>query len=56
MIAYEFLRSGRIGPFSGFSWPEPGIWVKADTGAELCRAGIHACRALDLPWWLVDEL
>jgi hypothetical protein len=56
MIAYKFLRSGRIGPFSGFSWPEPGAWVQSDSGAELCRAGVHACRAADLPWWLADEL
>ena len=29
MIAYKFLRAGRIGPFSGFQWPEPGVWVRA---------------------------
>jgi hypothetical protein len=57
MIAYKFLRSGRIGPFSGYRWPEPGVWVEADRGDPLtCRAGVHACRVEDLPWWLTDEL
>jgi hypothetical protein len=56
MIAYKFLRAGRIGPFSGFSWPEPGVWVRADGDATSCRTGIHACRTQDLPWWLADEL
>ena len=23
MIAYKFLRAQRVGPFSGFRWPEP---------------------------------
>jgi hypothetical protein len=56
MIAYKFLRSGRIGPFSGFPWPEPGEWVRADCDMVACRRGIHACRIRDLPWWLSDEL
>ena len=57
MIAYKFLRAGRIGPFSGFHWPEPGMWVRAaDDDVAACRTGIHACRAQDLPWWLADEL
>jgi hypothetical protein len=55
MIAYKFLRSGRVGPFSAFQWPEPGIWVYARELAA-CRRGIHACRPSDLPWWLADEL
>jgi hypothetical protein len=55
MIAYKFLRSGRVGPFSAFQWPEPGIWVHARELAA-CRRGIHACRPSDLPWWLADEL
>jgi hypothetical protein len=55
MIAYKFLRRGRVGPFSGFVWPAPGGWVTAgDT--ERCRRGVHACRPQDLPWWLADEL
>jgi hypothetical protein len=56
MIAYKFLRAGRIGPFSGFRWPEPGVWVRAGEDTAPCRRGIHACRAQDLPWWLADEL
>jgi hypothetical protein len=56
MIAYKFLRSGRIGPFSAFPWPEPGVWVHAPRDLVACRRGIHACRSSDLPWWLADEL
>jgi hypothetical protein len=56
MIAYKFLRSGRIGPFSAFRWPEPGVWVHAPRDLVTCRRGIHACRPSDLPWWLADEL
>jgi hypothetical protein len=56
MIAYKFLRSGRIGPFSAFRWPQPGVWVQADPDTVVCRRGIHACRVRDLPWWLADEL
>jgi hypothetical protein len=56
MIAYKFLRSGRIGPFSAFQWPEPGVWVRAPRDLVACQRGIHACRPSDLPWWLADEL
>jgi hypothetical protein len=56
MIAYKFLRAGRIGPFSDFQWPEPGVWVRAKPDPVPCRTGIHACRVQDLPWWLADEL
>ena len=56
MIAYKFLRSGRIGPFSAFRWPEAGVWVRAQRDLVACRRGIHACRPGDLPWWLADEL
>ena len=56
MVAYKFLRSERAGPFSRFRWPEPGICVYADKDVEACRAGIHACRTEDLPWWLAEEL
>src|SRR2546423_357761 len=56
MIAYKFLRAGRIGPFSNFTWPEPGVWVRAGAAADPCRRGIHACRTCDLPWWLADVL
>ena len=56
MIAYKFLRADRIGPFSGFRWPEPGAWVRTAGDIDSCRSGIHACRTRDLPWWLADEL
>jgi hypothetical protein len=56
MIAYKFLRAGRLAPFSGFRWPEPGVWVRADGEGAPCRTGIHACRLQDLPWRLADEL
>jgi hypothetical protein len=56
MIAYKFLQAGRVGPFSGFAWPEPGVWVRADQDMVVCSRGIHACRTRDLPWWLADEL
>jgi hypothetical protein len=56
VIAYKFLRAGRIGPFSEFCWPEPGVWVQTDQPTAGCRSGIHACRIEDLPWWLADEL
>jgi hypothetical protein len=56
VIAYKFLRSGRIGPFSAFQWPEPGVWVHAQRSLAACKRGVHACRPRDLPWWLADEL
>ena len=56
MIAYKFLRSGRIRPFSAFQWPEPDVWVHAPRDLAACKRGIHACRPRDLPWWLADEL
>jgi hypothetical protein len=56
VIAYKFLARGRIGRFSEFAWPEPGVWVHADGDVGTCRCGIHACRTEDLPWWLADEL
>jgi hypothetical protein len=56
MIAYKFLQSDRTGPFSGFRWPEPGVWVRAEEDMLVCNHGIHACRTRDLPWWLADEL
>ena len=55
MIAYKFLRADGTGIFTGFRWPEPGPgggpgeWVEATV--EPCAAGVHACRAGDLPLW-----
>jgi hypothetical protein len=56
VIAYKFLRAGREGPFSGFRWPEPGMWVRSAQSPTVCGRGVHACRPADLPWWLADEL
>ena len=54
MIAYKFLRAGRIAPFTGFRW-EPGRWVES-ADAVACETGVHACRPRDLPYWLRAEL
>ena len=51
MIAYKFLRPERVGLFSGMQWPAPGVWLESEA-VEACRAGIHACRLGDLPFWL----
>jgi hypothetical protein len=54
VTAYKFLRSGGVAPFTGFAW-EPGAWVEAPA-ADPCRAGVHACRFDQLPYWLGAEL
>ena len=58
MSAYKFLSSEGRGLFSRFAWPlpngEPGAWV--ESGIEPCRAGIHACRKDDLPYWIAPAL
>jgi hypothetical protein len=51
LIAYKLLEPGRVAPFSRVVWPEPGEWVEAES-VDPCRAGIHACRADQLPPWL----
>jgi hypothetical protein len=58
--AYKFTRAGGIAPFSRFSWPQPaggrpGEWVEA-AAVVPCRAGIHACRPAQLPYWVSAEL
>ena len=57
MTAYwKFLLPGAVSPFAGFRWAgAEGAWVEADAVAP-CRAGIHACRAEDLAYWLLPEL
>lgn len=54
MPYWKFLRAGAVSPFTGHSWV-PGEWATAEA-ARPCRAGFHACRAADLPYWLNDEL
>jgi hypothetical protein len=62
MLAYKFLRSGAVGPFSRVAWPQPrgdtpGAWLAAGAdGASVCRRGVHACRPRDLPRWIGQEL
>ena len=57
MIAYKFLREGRIGPFSCVPWPAPGEWLEVGPGdRRACAARIHACRAQDLVEWMDAEL
>jgi hypothetical protein len=52
--AYKLLRAGRVAPFSGVAWPEPGSWIEGDPKA--CVSGVHACASADLPYWLCEEL
>lgn len=58
MKAYKFLTRDGRGTFSRFAWPVPdggpGAWVEADV--DPCRAGIHACRHADLPFWIAHSL
>jgi hypothetical protein len=59
VIAFKFLSAGAVGPFTGFRWPTPaggfpGAWVARSRPSE--DEGIHACRPVDLPYWLDKEL
>jgi len=57
MIAFKFLREGRVGPFSGVRWPAPGEWLHAAAGGgRTCEQRIHGCRVEDLPEWMDAEL
>jgi hypothetical protein len=51
VIAYKFLQPGRVAPFGGITWPEPGEWFEVES-VDPCRSGVHACGATDLPYWL----
>ena len=55
MIAYKFLDQKRVAPFTRVRWPEPGEWLESER-VELCLSGVHACRIVDLPYWLQTEL
>jgi hypothetical protein len=52
------LTADGRGLFSGFAWPlpddRPGAWVEAEV--HPCWSGIHACRRVDLPYWLAPTL
>jgi hypothetical protein len=54
-LAYKFTRPGGRSPFTGFAWPV-GEWIEVEGKLELCRNGIHACRAVALARWIDDEL
>jgi hypothetical protein len=61
MRALKFLRAGATGPFSAVAWPlpsdrRPGAWLRSAHATVLCRSGVHACRAGDLPLWMGEEL
>jgi hypothetical protein len=61
MIAYKFLREGRVAPFAAVVWPAPaegapGEWLQAVGGGRACDGRVHACRAQDLPEWFDAEL
>ena len=62
MTAYKFLAEDGTGRFSRFAWPlpsgrlrrRPGDWVEAEV--DPCRSGVHACRVMDLPYWIAPAL
>jgi hypothetical protein len=58
VIAYKFLRADGASPFTGFRWDlrdgGPGDWVEARP--DPCRAGVHACRVSDMPFWVGSTL
>jgi hypothetical protein len=61
VIAYKFLATGAIAPFSGASWPvpspdAPGSWVVVEGELETCANGVHACPLGALAYWFDDEL
>ena len=56
MIAFKFLRAGRMGPFSGFQWPDAGVWVRPTRTLSRAGAGFTPAASEDLPWWLDDQL
>ncbi len=52
--AYKFLDTAGRAPFTGVEWPV-GDWLEADEAAP-CRAGIHACRAGDVAYWITNSM
>jgi hypothetical protein len=56
VIAYKFLAAGRVAPYSGVDWPEPGVWLEAQGTRERGGTGIHALRTEALLGWIDDEL
>jgi anti-sigma factor RsiW len=60
VVAYKFLAADRMAPFSHVRWPEPsadgGDWIFASAAVGACRRAVHACRAVDLAYWLDQRL
>lgn len=56
MEAFKFLRPGRVAPFTGVAWPQPGEWLESYGPTALCRSGIHALLPEALPVWIAEEL
>jgi hypothetical protein len=58
MKAYKFLGEDGLGVFSRFAWPlpngGPAAWVESEVLP--CRSGIHACRLIDLPYWVAPAM
>jgi hypothetical protein len=54
MRAYKFLDAAGRAPFTLTPWT-PGVWVEA-TGTVPCHEGVHACRAVDLSYWMAPSL
>ena len=58
MIAYKVLREDGTSVFTSHRWalPEggPSRWVEAPV--DVCRSGLHAWRAADLPLWVGHSL
>jgi hypothetical protein len=54
--AFKFLRPGRVGPFTGVTWPQPGDWLESDRPIRLCRSGVHALLPEAFPVWIAEEL
>ena len=55
MILLKFLGRGRVALYTGYQWPLDE-WVEADGPLDLCANGLHACRRVNLPGWIDDEL
>lgn len=55
-MAYKFLGPGRVGLFSDFAWPSPGVWVETHQSVVDCVVGVHALRVERLLDWIDDEL
>lgn len=62
MEAFKFLRTGAVGPFSGFAWPTPsadgpGAWVApSDQAPPPLADAVRGCALDQLAYWVSDEL